>query len=208
MIKNFFLTVAGLFLLFSTVTAGEIEKFFDNLQSIRSLEGSFSQKNYYSELEESYEFRGSFILKRPDKLAWRYEKGSKDSVYVSGTKAILIQPEEKQAIIQDIKDLGITRAPILFIFNKEMMKKEFTVLSETAEQIVLKPKQDSTGLKSVVILLKSSKDFPVRGFRFEDLYGNIIEIRLQSLKINPGLKDEDFNFSIPEGYAVLNASSP
>ncbi|RME66515.1 MAG: outer membrane lipoprotein carrier protein LolA [Nitrospirae bacterium] len=207
MIRSLLLSVAGLLLIYSSGSAGEIEKFFEKVKGIQTLEGTFYQKNYYSELEESFEFKGHFVLKRPDKLAWRYDEGSKDSVYVIGTKATLIQPEEKQAILHDISTLGITKAPILFIFNREMIKKDFIVLSETKTEIVLKPKDNSMGLKRVTIVLHSSGNFPVKGIKFEDLYNNVIEIMFENLNINPKVKESDFQFSIPKGYTVLDTSA-
>ncbi len=201
--KRLALVTISLFLFYGLCQAGQLEDFFKKTQRIHTLSGEFEQKNHYRDLGETYTFEGRFVLKRPDKLLWRYLKGSEDSIYVIGTRATLIQPEEKQAIIKDTARVGITRAPILFVFDREMIQRDFVVLSASGEKVVLSPKGDSMGLKRVTLLLEKTGVFPLKGLVFEDLYGNVIEVNFLSLRINPEVKEEVFQFTIPQGYTVL-----
>ncbi len=186
-----------------TASAGVLQKVQRSLSKVNSLRGEFIQKNYYTQLDETFRYRGEFVLKRPDRLKWTYTEGSRDMIFVNGREATLIQPDQKQAIVQEVDRFGITRAPVLFLFNEKLLTEQFRLVKEDSTEVVLEPRDASMGLKRLVMDIVLSEKFPIRSIFFEDLYGNTIEVRFVSIKINPKITDRAFRFSIPEDYTLL-----
>ena len=48
----------------------------------------------------------------------------------------------------------------------------------------------------------SDDDFPIKSFIINDMRSNRIEIYLKDVKINTGIKDAAFDFSLPEGVNI------
>ncbi len=80
------------------------------------------------------------------------------------------------------------------------IRQEFNIAGK-GNSLLLKPKKNLGNVTSISITL-SDDDFPIKSFTIQDGSSNVIDIVLKDVKINTGLKDNVFEFSLPKGVNV------
>jgi outer membrane lipoprotein carrier protein len=92
------------------------------------------------------------------------------------------------------------QTPVALLSGFGDIEEEFNI-SGKANSLILIPKKPMGNITSVKI--KISEDvFPIRSFTIHDGQSNVIEIELKEIKINSGLEDSIFEFSLPEGVQI------
>ena len=176
----------------------KIQKAYEN---IKDISGSFVQKSYIKDLKQTETFKGQFFIKRPMKMKWNYRGEQPQEVIINNDEIIIYQQKENQAYRSPFDRDTYGQAPIALLSGFGMIREEFSV-TEKNGKLFLKPKKPMGGIISIEIE-PSGGDFPIKSFTVNDSYSNRIEMALKDVKINAGLEDKFFQFSLPKGVTVF-----
>lgn len=165
---------------------------------IRDIKGSFIQRTFIKDLNRTETYKGSFIIKLPSMMKWKYgEKGDVTEVVIRGDEMIIYQERLKQAIRQRFDPDLYGQTPVALLSGLGSIDNDFRV-EEKGGNLFLSPKKPMGGI-TLVELRPSSSEFPVGTLIMTDKRSNRIEIRLRDVRINTGAPDSLFEFSPPEG---------
>jgi chaperone LolA len=176
----------------------KIQKAYEN---IKDISGSFVQKSYIKDLKQTETFKGQFFIKRPMKMKWNYKGDQAQEVIINNDEIIIYQQKEKQAYRSPFDRDTYGQAPIALLSGFGTILEEFSV-TERNGKLLLKPKKPMGGILSIEIE-PSGGDFPLKSFTVNDSYSNRIAMTLKDVKINTGMEDNFFQFSLPKGVTVF-----
>jgi len=198
--KTSFLYAALSLLVFVSVSTASLDEEVERIQraygNISDIKGSFTQKSYLKDLKRTDTYKGQFFIKIPMKIKWEYKGEATQVVFVNGDEITVYQKKERQAFRSKFNRNTYGQAPIALLSGFGSIQEEFTI-SERNGCLILKPKSPMGGILSIEIEPSESK-FPIRSFTVIDSHANRIEILLEDVKVNTGLKEELFEPSIPE----------
>jgi outer membrane lipoprotein carrier protein len=197
--------VLSLLILLNSLEAVEattlLEYLTSRFQKISAVRGTFRQTVHIRDMDSENTYTGEFILKRPDRLRWRYLEGSDDVLYINGRDAYLYQPSENQVFIYPAEGIRRGAPMLLCLWDTKGLRREFSI-NEKNDLIILKPKGRASPFKWLTIYV-SKKGFPIRALSFEDNYGNRTDIEFMDTEINPTIDNSIFQFIPPEGVTVI-----
>ncbi len=170
-------------------------------KNLRTLEGRFRQVTYIKDLDSKEIFEGIFYLKIPDRMRWKYTKGSTDEVYLTGKEMVIVQPSESQAFVSSMDGFGLSSSPLRILLDLDELETNFNLKSREGH-IFMTPKGKKTVVDSIELVL-SGNEFPLERIRFLDRYGNKTEITLMDVKINTVLEDSLFQFTPSAGTTII-----
>jgi outer membrane lipoprotein carrier protein len=181
-------------------TVNQLQK---KLSEINDMSGIFSQTSFIQDLDETQEYSGKFFIKKPSGMMWEYDKPRDEKVVINGSDTWIYKKSQNQVIKTRFSSEAYSQVPIALIVSMENIRNDFDIILTRENALQLTPKRKIGFIKTLVIET-SSVDFPVKMFTIIDTYGNIIMIELNSVKINPGLDDSLFIFTVPKGAEVFD----
>jgi len=174
-----------------------IQKAYEN---IKDLKGSFTQKNTIRDLNKSDTYRGEFLIKYPLKMKWMYKGKALQDIIINNENVLIYKRGDNQAYKGKFDRATYGQTPVALLSGLGNIKEEFDI-SGKGNFLILKPKGRIGTITSIKIAM-SDDDFPIRSFVIQDGHSNIIEIELKDVKIDTGLKDSLFEFSLPKGVNI------
>lgn len=169
-----------------------IQKAYENIMDMK---GSFMQKSYIKDLKRVDTYRGDFFIKRPMKMRWEYRGDKSQEVIINSEDIIIYQKKERQAFKGKFDRDAYGQVPIALLSGFGKIQEEFYV-SEKNGKLLLKPRNSMGRIVSIEIA-PSEGEFPISSFIINDSHANNIEIILNDIKINTGLKDSLFEPLFP-----------
>lgn len=184
--------------------ASEAEKNILKIQKtykhIKDLKGSFVQKNIIKDLNRTDIYKGEFFIKQPLKMKWMYKGKASQEITINNDTVLIYKKGDNQAYRGKFDRATYGQTPVALLSGFGDIKKEFNI-SGKGNSLILKPKKPMGNITSIKIRM-SEEDFPIRSFTIQDGRSNVIEIELKDIKINTGLKDSLFEFSLPKGVNI------
>jgi outer membrane lipoprotein carrier protein len=157
------------------------------------------------------EASGLFLVKRPGKMRWEYQKPEPRLFVTDGKTLWAFSPVDKQVVVQDVGQAFTSRMPLSFLAGDCQLRREFAITavehagtraSPTARILDLKPLRAEAGIARVLLEV-SLQTYTVERTTVFDAAGNTTVIALANLKLNPGLTDDQFQFTPPAGVTVV-----
>ena len=183
-------------------TVEEIQKKF---AGIKGLGGSFVQKSYIKDIEDTQEYSGTFSVKKPSLMMWEYAAPRDEKVVIRDLDTWIYKKSQNQVIKTRFSKEAYSQVPIALLISLENMSNDFDISAPAENALQLVPKQKIGFIKTIVLETKPGA-MPVKMFTIFDTYGNIIMIELSDVKVNPGLDDSFFTFHIPPDAEVYDMS--
>ncbi len=178
----------------------KVTKIQKTYEGIRDISGSFVQKSYIKDLKQTETFRGLFFIKRPMKMKWSYKGDQAQEVLINDDEIIIYQKKEKQAYRSKFDRDTYGQAPIALLSGFGKIGEEFFV-SEKKGKLLLKPKKPMGNIISIEVE-PSGGEFPIRSFTITDSLSNKVDLTLKDVKVNTGLEDKFFEFSLPKDVTI------
>jgi len=180
-----------------------VKQIQEKYAGIHDLTGTFIQKSYIKDLEDTQEYSGTFFIKKPSQMMWEYAAPRDEKVIINDTDTWIYKKSQNQVIKTKFTKESYSQVPISLLASLEHIDTDFdiTVTGENSLQLVPKRK---IGFIKTLVLETASGDMPVKMFTIFDTYGNIIMIELGSVQTNPGLEDSIFTFKIPPDAEVYD----
>lgn len=198
---HIFLFLAGLLVAAAADAAGmdQLKAFWAGTQTAQ---GTFSQSVTAKSGRKPQSSSGSFMLARPGKLRWTYEKPYKLLLVADGERLWTHDADLNQVTVGKIdKTLGATPASLL---TGEALEKHFSLSEAGAadglEIVDALPKEGDSTFARVRIGL--SGNLP-RLMEVQDNFGQTTTLLFTEFKANPALPKDAFRFVPPKGADVV-----
>ncbi len=186
---------------FASQAEDHVAKIQKAYEGIKDIKGSFVQKSSVRDLKRTDTYKGNFFIK-PPKMKWEYTGEKPQTIYIRADEILIYQKKENQVIKSKFDRATYGQAPIALLAGFGDIRQEFDVVSQTQDRLVLKPKRPMGNIDRIDVT-PSNGEFPIKALTIFDKLSNKIEITLGDVKINTGLKESTFNFTVPKNAAVL-----
>jgi outer membrane lipoprotein carrier protein len=171
----------------------------------KDLEARFSQTYTYAGFGRKQVSSGTLEVKKPGMMRWDYEKPSRKTIAVKGSRLVQWEPEENQAYVDEKFDASAMSAAVTFLLGKGDLAREFDLSVDDAGALVLKPKEPDPRVESIALTVAA--DGAVTATRVVDGSGNVNALVFTGMKRNPGLRDSDFDVKLPKDVRRIAAPS-
>jgi len=169
-------------------------------EGITDMKGTFIQKNVIRDLNKSDTYTGEFFIKRPLKMKWAYKGKSAQDLTINNDTVLIYKKGDNTAYRSRFNKESYGQTPVVLLTGMGNLRDEFSVTGK-GNVLHLKPKKPMAGIVSITVSI-SETGFPIKGFTIHDGRSNIVEIELNNITINPGLKDSLFDLNLPKGVNV------
>lgn len=152
---------------------------------------------------------GHLYLMRPRKMRWEY-KSPETELFVSDGKTVYFYvPSDHQVNKEPVKDTFDDRMPLMFLLGRSNLRSEFTQfellntkpLVEGTKVVRMYPKR-KTDIKDVVMEVDPANS-QIRRLILTHTDGQKSEFSFSNIRTNIGLKNDLFDFKVPQGVQVV-----
>ena len=185
------------------VFANPDSKLSNILNEMNSLTGNFKQKVLDQNGATLQEVSGQFFFKKPNLFKWDYLEPSKSQLISDGELLYLYDPDLKQVVISQLKNLGGV-SPAMLLVNREIENLfEISVIQDRKginwfKAVPQEP--EKANFKEVFINFVQNK---LKGMRVIDSFDNITEIEFIKVSRNTNINEAIFLFNTPEDIDVI-----
>lgn len=170
-------------------------------QDIKDLKGSFIQKSFIKDLNKTETYKGDFYIKPPMKMKWIYGGKTAQDLIINNDTVMVINKGENQAYKSRFDKNTYGQTPVALLSGFGDIRDEFNA-SGKENTLLLRPKRPIGNVVSIKMVLSDS-GFPIRSFEIVDSYSNEINIQLNDIRTNTGLKDSLFDLVVPKGMHIF-----
>ena len=188
-----------------SITANEIiAKVQSKYDDIENIFAKFTQSIRYKVSKIEQENTGTIYFKKKNK----YRIESEQQVVVTdGVTSWAYNAKNKQVIINKYKEDAKSLSPekLLFSYPKDYYSSyigEEKVLKEEMYVLKLTPKEDNTSTGSIKVWI--NHDWLIKQVEVVDMNKTITRYTMKELKIDKGIPDTQFQFSVPAGVDVVD----
>jgi outer membrane lipoprotein carrier protein len=183
--------------------AGGLEQLQAFVDGAKTGRATFKQTIAGRNGRPAQEATGTFVLARPGKFRWTYERPFDQLIVGDGQKVWIHDRDLNQVIVRDqAAALGATPAALLAGDNT--LERNFTLVSGGSsgdlEWVDAKPKTTDSGFTRVRI---GFRDNLPRAMQLTDAFGQSTELVFTSFERNPTLDPREFRFVVPQGADVI-----
>jgi outer membrane lipoprotein carrier protein len=174
------------------------------LKNSRSLTADFKQvviNEAGNPVQTSY---GVFLLQRPGKFRWDYEKPFQQQIVSDSGKVWFYDQDLEQVTVKKL-DESLGSTPALLLSGDISLEENFNLEKQGSEDdmqwIKLLPKSQESSFKYITIGLKKGS---LGGMELSDNFGQLTRIYFSNVIINPPIKQTLFQFQAPKGADVFS----
>jgi len=204
-------TIVLLIFLSLTAFANSPDKLQAALNQVTTIKADFEQIYTNKNFEEGVKLNGKFLLKKPGKIRWDYQKPEKKVITTDGKTFWLYKAEDKQVYInmqfsEQRKNMGISflwgDKKLAEVFKVKFIKKEnkFYVFE-------LDPKKPMENVQKLTVWANVS-DYRIKKVLMLEASGNTNLMTFNKMKFNKSLKDGMFVFVPAKGVEVILQNPP
>jgi outer membrane lipoprotein carrier protein len=172
-------------------------------EATRDLEAKFQQTYTYAGFGRRQVSSGTLRVKKPGMMRWDYEKPAAKTIAVKGSRLVQLEPEERQAYVDEKFDASAMSAAVTFLLGKGDLAREFSVSTGEGGALMLRPKEPDPRVETIALTVGPSGE--VSATRVVDGAGNVNEIRLTNVRQNPGLPESAFDVKLPKDVRRIDA---
>ena len=179
---------------------------WQELSQVRSLEARFVQTRNTRLLTRPLESSGVLRFQRPDKLAWQVETPGRSLLVMDGTRVGMAYPDlgvrEELDLTEQPEIAGLVQGMMVWLAgDPQQVQASYTMQWQPGPpQIALLTPRDAT-LAAIIAQLElrlEGEPLQVRHVRLVEPDGDVVEIALQDLSIDPELPADAFQLSAAE----------
>ena len=173
------------------------------LNEMDSLTGNFKQKVLDQNGATLQEVSGQFFFKKPNLFKWDYLEPSKSQLISDGELLYLYDPDLKQVVISQLKNLGGV-SPAMLLVNREIENLfEISVIKDRKginwfKAVPQEP--EKANFKEVFINFFQKE---LKGMKIIDGFDNTTEIEFINVSRNKNINEAIFLFNTPEDTDVI-----
>lgn len=173
------------------------------LANTQSLKAKFEQVSIDESNRPVQVSNGIFLLSRPGKFRWEYQKPFQQQIVSNGEKVWFYDVDLEQVTVKN-KASSMGSAPALLLSGSVDLEKSFTLEQlrdeEGLQRFKLVPKSENSGFQYVLLGLEKQT---LKSMELNDHFGGLIRIRFSDIETGIQLDDANFIFTPPAGVDVF-----
>ena len=189
----------------------EIQKRYEGTND---LEATFLQEYVGKVMKQHLKREGKVYFKKKGMMRWDYRIPNQKFIS-DGSTLWFYQAEENQVFVSDISKAIKEKTPLAFLAGEGDLSRDFKLLnfnesiSQKEENFVLElaPEEPDAVLAKLTLTVDKKTYTVVQADVFDGL-GNVTRTRFIDIKMNVGLSNSFFHFTIPPGAEVLKMQEP
>lgn len=174
-------------------------------QNVHSLEAHFKQVQMDDDGELVQQASGIFLLQRPARFRWEYDKPYKQIIVSDGKTFRFYDVDLAQVTVRDVNE-GLRATPALLLSGGAALDKEFAITAlgkqDKLDWVRLVPRHDDGDFEEVRIGLDANS-VPAR-MVLDDKLGQTTLISFSQIKTNITINKQRFTLKIPAGVEVVD----
>jgi len=183
--------------------ATSIERYKTFINETQSARAAFDQKVYDRNGKLVQESKGSFVLQRPGRFRWVYDKPADQVIVGDGSRVWIYDRQLNQVTVRKLS-AAIGSTPAALLAGGTGVEKAFA-LSDAGEKdglewLEARPREREAGFELVRM------GFNAKGLdsmQLTDNFGQTTVLRFSKLERNPKVDPSAFKFQPPKGADVL-----
>jgi outer membrane lipoprotein carrier protein len=192
------------------VVVGRMQKRYEQAVDFKA---KFSQSLTNPTFGRNNVSTGELLVKKPGRMRWNYEKPEKKMYLSTGQVLWMYEPDEKQAVKQDLKGSQLPAA-VSFLMGKGKLTDEFEISfakdipfgTPTEYRLQLRPRQPQSMYKSIYFVV-DPESFLVKQSVLIDAQGLVNAITFFDTVVNSKIPDATFKWSPPAGVRVIDPTA-
>src|SRR5207249_5826773 len=183
----------------SSVQAAAIERFKSFVGTTQSARADFEQKVFDRDRKLVQEAKGSFVLLRPGRFRWVYDKPVDQLIVGDGERVWIYDRDLNQVTVRRLsKALGSTPAALLAGASDVEAAFELKDAGsrDGLEWMEAMPKEREAGFERIRMGFSATG---VEAMELLDHFGNTTQLRFRNLQRNPKADAAAFRFEPPAG---------
>jgi outer membrane lipoprotein carrier protein len=194
---------------FGITSQAVLNEIQDRYEKTNDFEANFIQEYIGKVMKQLSRGEGKVYFKKKGMMRWDYTVPSQKFIS-DGHTLWYYQPEEKQVLISDVSKVLKEKTPLAFLAGEGHLSRDFNLLNlnEPVSQkednyvIELAPKEPIATLAKLILTV-DKKTYIVLQSDVLDGLGNVTRTRFIDIKINIGLSNSFFQFTVPPGTEVI-----
>jgi outer membrane lipoprotein carrier protein len=187
----------------SSAGAASIERYRDFLNATQTARAAFEQKVYDKNGRLVQESKGSFVLQRPGRFRWVYEKPADQVIVGDGERVWIYDRQLNQVTVRKMA-VALGSTPAALLAGASGVEKAFQ-LSEGGEKdgvewMEATPRERDAGFERVRLGFGKNG---LQAMELTDHFGQTTQLRFSNLVRNPKVDPASFRFDPPKGADVL-----
>ena len=190
-----------------------IERVQAAYEQTQSWEAKFTEVSVNRSLGIELEKHGQAYFQKPGLMRWEYEVPDRRLIVSDGELLWVYTPEDEQVLVASIESLYRADAPILFLTGEGKLADYFDILLIGGEEMCshgevvleLVPREQQVNLAKLR-MVADAESFQIVGTVVYDHFGNVADIRFCDIRTDRDLPANLFQFSVPPGTEVIEAS--
>lgn len=151
-------------------------------ESIQSFEADFTQ-TITDEEKKVLSYKGSMHAKRPDLVLWSYKEPINKKIYVTKTRAVIVEPELEQAIVKKLQG-----------------EIDFFGILTSAEEV--DDMHYKATYKGITFILKEENGV-IQSISYTDQLENNVLISFSKQKQNRPIDEKLFTPKVPKDFDII-----
>lgn len=189
-----------------------ITKVQGNYDGIADIQARFAQEYINRSLNQVKKAEGRVYFKKPGMMRWEYHKPGRQEIVSDGSTIWHYQPDDNQVIVGEISKAMRAKLSIAFLSGEGDLRRDFHILSPEGQSqrddrwylLELAPIQSQADLQRLVLRIDPKRYLIVQTDIY-DAFDNINRIHFSGIKVDQGLPDSLFTFTIPPNTQVLRS---
>ena len=185
---------------------GIVEKIQRRYESIQSFQAGFTQELTVAASRESEERRGVLYFRHPGLIRWETVSPEPELLIVGSEVVWNYFEEEEIAYRYAVEDVLGSATVLKILSGQARLDQDFLTEVDLAEDtaatvIRLRPRVPEPSLVEATIRV-DPESFLLQQVQAVDFYGNINQVTLHDLRLDPDLDPTLFDFTPPKGVLV------
>ncbi len=207
--KKIFLSVVVIFFAINSCFANDgFTQLEERLGHFHSMKANFQQQIYDNYGNSLSYTTGSVAIERPGKFRWYTKSPTEQLILSDGRKVWIYDIDLEQATIQRFEPSSESLPALLLTGTTQDLQDKFNVAISRANKreifslTPIAPGNDNL-FQQVELYFMNNK---IDRMRFQDSLGQQTELSFSSVKINPTINSNQFQFKAPQGVDVIDNS--
>lgn len=193
-------------------TAQDVSAISDKVQkqyqALTSFSADFVQVLDNAASKEKDTRTGRLLFAQPALIRWETEKPEKELLVVGRDVVWNAFPEEKAAYRYSVEEVLGSKTMLRFLSGKGNLREDFHIQQEIdapegQAKLKLVPREAEPSLVLAYAWVDLKTNMLAR-IAIEDFYGNVNDVSLNNMKVNPAVSKEQFQYTPPNDYAIFD----
>ena len=167
----------------------------------------FYQRSEVVSTKRAMKAAGTVHFKKNGRMYWEYTKPMKQKIIANADTMWIYEPDMNQVQQFDKKALGMSKTASSFLNGIGKLMDDFDVTYSGKDDngyliLDMVPKDEAAGFTDMKMYVDRATHNIVKTVT-TDAYGNTNSIAFQNITFDTGVKDEFFDFKVPEGVHIV-----